>query len=68
MEWRLTHLCRLWACYKFLCSMFTEDTKLLDCIKHNVIQKLAYDVKYNDQINGAMIQCFSGIWVRSFIK
>ena len=47
--------------FKFLGSIFSKDTQPFDFIKHNVIWKLAYQVKYSSQINGGLIR-FSEIW------
>ena len=47
-----THWGRLWLCYKFLCRMFSKGTQPFDFVKHNIIRKLVYKVKYIDQING----------------
>ena len=38
-----------------LCSMFSEGKEPFDIIKRYVIQKLAYKVKDNDQINGGLM-------------
>ena len=51
MELVSTH-CRLWLCYKFLCSIFSKGKQPFDFVKRNVIQKLTYKVKYIIQISG----------------
>ena len=35
---------RLWLCYKFLCSIFSEESQSIDSIKPNV--NLTHKVKY----------------------
>ena len=35
---------RLWLCYKFLCSIFSEDSQSIDFIKPNI--NLTHKVKY----------------------
>ena len=39
-----------------MCSIFSKGIQPFNFIKHNIIQKLAYKVKYISQINGHL--CF----------
>ena len=48
--------------------MFSKGTQPFDFIKLNVIRKLAYKVKYIDQINGGLIMFFANLRVRFFEK
>ena len=41
-----------------MCSIFSKAIQPLDFIKANIIQKLAYKVKYISQINGGLITLF----------
>ena len=47
--------------------MFSKNTEPFDFIKCNVIQKLAYEVKYIDEINGGLI-VFQKFESKSFWK
>ena len=47
--------------------MFSKDTQPFDSIKCNLIQKLAYKVKYISQINGGLIMFFANSRIR-FLK
>ena len=57
---------RSWLCYKFLCSMFSQGTQnhLISSNAIYIIQKVAYKVKYIDQINGVLIMFFGNLRVR----
>ena len=46
--------------------MFSKGTQPFDFIKLNVIRKLAYNIKYIDQINGGLIMFFANLRVRFF--
>ena len=48
-----------------MCSIFSKNTQTLDFIKHNVIRKLAYKVKYISQINGDL-RFFANLRIRFF--
>ena len=41
-----------------MCSILSKATQPFDFIKPNIIQKLAYKVKYISQINGGLIMFF----------
>ena len=41
----------MWLPYKFLCSIFSKDTKPFDFMKYNIIPKLAYKVKHMFFVN-----------------
>ena len=61
MELIAIHSRRLWLCYKIIRSIyFNKGTQTFDFdfIKRNVVQKLAYKVKYSSQINGGLIMFF----------
>ena len=58
----LTHGHRFRLCSKLMCSRFSKATQPLAFIKHNIIRKLAYKVKYVSQINGGLIIFFLEIW------
>ena len=62
-----THWNRLWLCYKFLCSIFSKDTKPFDFIKRNGLRKLDHKGKFISQINGGSIM-LSGNLRRRFYK
>ena len=49
---------QFWPCCKFMFSIFSKAVQPYDFIKPNVIQKLAYKVKYISQINGGLIMFF----------
>ena len=46
------------------CSIFSEATEPFDFIKHNIIRKAAYKVKYISQINRALIMFFANSRLR----
>ena len=54
--------------YKFLCSTFSKGTQPFDFIKRNIIQTLAYKIKYVVQINGCLIMLFGHLKGRFFFK
>ena len=66
MELVSTHRHRFWLSYKFLCTIYSKSTQRFDFIKHNIIQKLAYKVKYISQINGSLIVFFENSRIRFF--
>ena len=68
MELVSTHWHRLWLCHKFLGSMFSKDLQPFDSIKHNIIRKLAYKVKYNSQINGSFDHVLRKFKNKIFLK
>ena len=49
-----------------MCSIFSKAIQPFDFIKLNVIQKLAYKVKYISQINGGLIMLFWNSRIRFF--
>ena len=61
-----TDLCRLRLCYKFLCSIFSKGKQPFDFIKCNILQKLAYKVKYISQINGGLLMFFGNLRITFF--
>ena len=48
--------------------MFSQDKEPFNFIKCSGIQKLAYKVKYIDQIYGSLIMFFGNLKVRFFKK
>ena len=49
---------RLWLFYNFFGGTFGKGTQPYDFLKFNVIQKLAYNIKYISQINGGLPMFF----------
>ena len=66
MELISIYLHRLWLYYKFLCSTFSKGTQPNDCIKCNIIRKLAYKVKSVIQSNGHLITFFGNLRIVFF--
>ena len=56
------HWHRLWHCCKFMCSIFGKSTKPFAFIKPNIIQKLAYKIKYISQTMNAFRKFESNIF------
>ena len=54
------------ALYNFLCTISNKSTHPFDNIKPNVIQRLAYKVKYISQINGGLIMFFGNLRIGFF--
>ena len=60
----VNHWHRWWLYYKFLCSIFSKGKQSFDFIKRNVIRKLAYKVKYINQINVGLIMFYGNSRIR----
>ena len=50
-----------------MCTRFSKSTQPIDFIKHNLIKKLTYKIKYISQINGGLITLFGNSRIRFFL-